>query len=76
MDGSILQVGLVAAVGAMILTLYDMGSALRPVTCPECTHCRARAEADAREQDRLAREYARRMNLPAGDDEDDDRLIQ
>jgi hypothetical protein len=71
MDGSILQLGLVASIGAIILTMYEMGSALRPVTGPECSHCRARAEADRLEQERLARDYARRMNLPA--DEDDDR---
>ena len=71
MDGSILQLGLVASIGAIIITMYEMGSALRPVTCPECSHCRARAEADRLEQERLARDYARRMNLPA--DEDDDR---
>jgi hypothetical protein len=76
MDGSILQVGLVAVVGAMVLMVYEMGSALRPITCPECSHCRARNEADAREQDRLAREYARRVNLPHRDDDDDDRLIR
>jgi hypothetical protein len=74
MDGSLLQpLGLAALVGAMILTLYEMGSALRPVTCPECSHCRAIAEADAREQERLAREYSRRAGLP--DHDDDDRKI-
>lgn len=73
MDGSILQLGLVASIGAIILTMYEMGSALRPVTCPECSHCRARAEADRLEQERLARDYARRMNFPA--DEDDDRRV-
>lgn len=73
MDGSILQpLGLVALVGAMFLILYEMGASLKPVVCAECPHCRARAEADAREQDRLAREYARRVGL---DDEDDDRTI-
>lgn len=73
MDGSILQVGLVAVVGAMILMLYEMGSALRPVACPECTHCRAREEADRLQQELLAREYARRVHLPE-DDDDADRL--
>ena len=70
MDGSILQVGLVAAVGAMLMMLYEMGSALRPVACPECSHCRARQEADRLEQDRLAREYMRRVHLPADDDDE------
>jgi hypothetical protein len=71
MDGSILQVGLVALVGAIVLTTYEMGSALRPVTCPECAHCRARLEADRLEQERLAREYARKMNLPDEDERSD-----
>ena len=71
MDGSILQVGLIAVMAALVLTLYEMGSSLRPVTCPECSHCRARAEAERIEQERLARDYARRMNLPR---DDDDRL--
>jgi hypothetical protein len=70
MDGSILQLGLVALFGAIILTMYEMGSAMRPVACPECTHCRARAEADRLEQERLARDYARRMNLPREDDDE------
>jgi hypothetical protein len=74
MDGSLLQpMGLAALVGAMIITLYEMGAALRPATCPECGHCRAIAEADAREQERLAREYSRRVGL--SDKDDDDRTI-
>lgn len=75
MDGSLLQpMGLAALVGAMIITLYEMGAALRPAACPECSHCRAVAEADAAEQDRLAREYARRTGI-SGTDDDDDRMI-
>ena len=71
MDGSLLQpIGLTALVLAMIITLYEMGAALRPATCPECSHCRALAEADAREQERLAREYAKRAGLPDRDDDD------
>ena len=73
MDGSILQpVGLIALVIAMIVTLYDMASALRPGTCPECRHCLAIAEDDRVTQERLAREYARSIGL---DDEDDGRRI-
>ena len=75
MDGSLLQPTVLAALaGAMIITLYEMGAALRPATCPECSHCRAIADADAREQERLAREYAKRVGLPDRDDEDDRRL--
>jgi len=72
MDGSMLQhLGLGALVIAMILTLYDMGAALRPATCPECRHCRELAEDKARRQEALSREYARRHHL----DDDDDRRI-
>jgi hypothetical protein len=73
MDGSMLQLGLWALVVAMIVTLYDMRSALRPAACPECSHCRQRAAEEARLQDRLAREYARRHGLES-DDEDDRRI--
>jgi hypothetical protein len=73
MDPTLLQpLGLVAVVVAMIVTLYEMGTALKPATCPECTHCRTIAEEEARTQERLAREYARRVGL---EDEDDDRRI-
>jgi hypothetical protein len=72
MDGSLLQpLGLAALVIAMIVTLYDMGASLRPAACPECRHCRELAEADARRQEALAREYAHRHGL----DDDDDRRI-
>jgi hypothetical protein len=64
------QVGLVALIGAMVITLYEMGSSLRPVRCPECQHCRDLAEAAARDQERLAAEYARRVGLPHEDDDD------
>jgi hypothetical protein len=74
MDGSMLQpLGMGALIVAMIVSLYEMGAALRPVTCPECRHCQERAEEEARLQDHLAREYARRNGLE--NDEDDDRRI-
>lgn len=70
MDVTLLQpLALLALVGAMIITTYEMGSSLKPASCAECPHCRANAAAEAREQDRLRREYARRVGLPA--DEDD-----
>jgi hypothetical protein len=75
MDGSMLQIlGLVALAGAMLITLYDMRSALRPATCVECPHCRSLAEAEALEQERLAREYSASIGLP--DRDDDDRRIE
>jgi hypothetical protein len=71
MDGLMLQqIGLVALIGAMVITLYEMGASLRPVSCSECQHCRDLAEASARDQERLAREYARRVGLPHEDDDD------
>jgi protein-S-isoprenylcysteine O-methyltransferase Ste14 len=74
MDASILQpMGLIAVAVAMALTLYDMRSSLRPATCPKCAHCVAIAEEEARLQEQLTREYARRVGLE--DDEDDHRRI-
>ena len=68
------SLGLLSLVMAMIITLYDMRSSLKPATCSECAHCRARAEAEAREQERLGREYAHRVGLD-DNDEDDHRTI-
>ncbi len=67
------SIGLLALLAAMVLTLYDMRSALKPSTCAECGHCRAIAEAAAVEQESLDRDYARQIGLT--DDEDDDRTI-
>lgn len=73
MDQSILSsLGLPALAVAMIFTLYEMADVLKPSTCPECSHCRAIAETAAREQERLNREYARRIGL---DEDDDERRI-
>ena len=73
MDGSILQpLGYGALVVAMIVTLYEINSALRPESCPECSHCLAIAVEEARTQERLRREYAQRAGL---EDQDDDRRI-
>jgi len=64
------QVGLAALLGAMVITLYEMRTSLRPASCPECHHCRGLAEAAARDQERLASEYAERVGLPGKDDDD------
>ena len=73
MDGSILQgAGLLAIAVAMVVTLFEMRLSLQPERCAECPHCRARAEAQRLEEERLAREYSRRHGL---DDPDDDRRI-
>ena len=66
--------GLIALVAAMLITLYEMRTALRPATCPECGHCRTLAASREREQEQLAREYAKRVGLP-DEDADDDRRI-
>jgi hypothetical protein len=70
MDGSIVPLAATALVAAIVITMYDMAASLKPATCAECPHCRALAEADAREQERLAREYARRVGLDERDDDD------
>lgn len=73
MDPSILHaLTLIALAIAIVVTLYDMGQSLRPAACPECAHCRAIAEDEAQAQERLAREYARRVGL---EEEIDDRRI-
>lgn len=73
MDGSILPLAAISLAAAMLITLYDLVSSLKPVACAECPHCQALAAADAREQERLGREYARRVGLD--DQDDDDRAI-
>jgi hypothetical protein len=71
MDVSMLQpLGLVALAGAMIITVYEMGTSLKPASCAECPHCRAIAAAEALEQERLRSEYAKRVGLPDGDEDD------
>ena len=74
METSVLgTIGLGAIIVAMFVTLYDMGASLRPAACPECRHCRDRAEEEARVQERLTRKYAQRNNIDI--DEDDERRI-
>jgi hypothetical protein len=73
MDLSIMPLGLIALVAAMAIVLYDMSRSLKPAACAECSHCRAVALAEAREQEQLNREYARRIGLR--DDDEDDRKI-
>ncbi len=67
MDASILQtLALIAVAIAIVVTMYEMGQSLRPAVCPECSHCRAIAEHEAQVQERLTREYARRVGLDDG----------
>jgi len=62
--------GIGALAVAMILTLYEMGASLRPAVCSECPHCRQRAEEEARLQEQLSRDYARRNGLDIDDDDE------
>jgi hypothetical protein len=73
MDSLLMQpITLIALAAGIVVTAYEMRTALEPVHCPECAHCRAAAlEREARQQD-LQEQYARRNRL---DDEDDDRRI-
>jgi hypothetical protein len=73
MDSLITQpITLVALAAAIIVTAYEMRTALEPAHCPECPHCRAAAhEREARQRD-LQRDYARRNHI---EEDDDDRLI-
>ena len=73
MDSLILQpVTFIALAAAIIVTAYEMRSALEPVECPECPHCRAAANERAAHQQDLQDQYARRHGL---DSDDDDRRI-
>jgi hypothetical protein len=73
MDSLLVQpITLIALAAGIVVTAYEMRTALEPVHCPECPHCRAAArEREARQRD-LQEQYARRHRL---DDEDDDRRI-
>jgi hypothetical protein len=73
MDSLLMQpITLIALAAGIVVTAYEMRTALEPVHCLECPHCRAAAlEREARQQD-LQEQYARRNRL---DDEDDDRRI-
>lgn len=63
---------LIAVAIAIVVALYEMRQSFRPAVCPECGQCRALAEQQAQTQERLAREYARRIGP---DDENDGRRI-
>ena len=74
MDSLILQpVVLVALAAAIVVTAYEMRTALEPVHCPECPHCLAAAQEREAQQQDLQDQYARRHGLDRNDD--DDRLI-
>jgi hypothetical protein len=72
MESLIMQpVTLIALAAAIVVTAYEMRTALEPAHCPECAHCRAAAlEREARQHD-LQEQYARRHGM----NDDDDRRI-
>lgn len=63
---------LVSLMTAIVVTAYEMRSALQPAHCPECAHCRAAAIERERRQHELQERFARENRLDA---EDDDRRI-
>lgn len=69
MDIGLLQVALVAAIVALIVTFYEMRASLAPATCSECAHCRALAVERAERERELQTWYARRHGLDGDDDE-------
>ena len=73
MDSLIMQpLILVALAAAIVVTAYEMRTALEPAHCPECPHFLAASrEREAQQQD-LQDQYARRNGL---DRDDDDRRI-
>ena len=76
MDLSLLPwLGLVALLVAMAIIVFDMRDAMKPATCPECLHCQTNAGLAAARQERLNREYARRIGVDRADDENDDHRI-
>lgn len=70
MDIGILQLALVSAIVALIVTFYEMRASLAPATCAECPHCRAAATERAQRERELQTWYAREHGLDSDDDED------
>ena len=74
MDSLIVQpFALVALAVAIVVTAYEMRTAIEPVHCPECPHCLAAARKREAQQLDLQEQYARRHGLDR--DDDDDRMI-
>jgi hypothetical protein len=65
-------VTLIALAAAIVVTAYEMRTALEPVECKECPHCQAAAIERAAHQQDLQDQYARRHRI---DSDDDDRRI-
>lgn len=70
MDIGLLQLALVAAIVALIVTFYEMRASLAPASCSECPHCRALATERAERERDLQTRYAREHG-PDGDDDED-----
>ena len=64
----------------LVVLLFSTAGAVwflgnRADKCPRCSHCAAIAKAEADEQKRLQREYARKTGLPQSDEETRERLF-
>jgi ssDNA-binding Zn-finger/Zn-ribbon topoisomerase 1 len=59
-------IAVLAAVGAALVARFPLG-------CKRCPHCQAIERAKAEEQERVNREYERKMGMSKGDDEGDGR---
>ena len=74
MDSLLMQpFTLIALAAAIVVTAYEMRTALEPAHCPECPHCLAAAREREAQQRDLQEQYARRNGLNR--DDDDDRMI-
>lgn len=69
MDIGLLQLALVAAIVALIVTFYELRASLAPASCSECPHCRALATERAERERELQTWYARERGLDRDDDE-------
>ena len=69
MDPSIAQMLIFGFLVAIGLVGYELRASTKAPVCAECAHCRALAEARAREQAELQEQYAQRWNLSDRDDE-------
>jgi hypothetical protein len=70
MDTGILQIALLAAIVAIVVSVYELRASLSPAVCSECPHCRSAAAERQRRDQELQDWYARKHGLDL-DDEDD-----
>lgn len=70
MDTGILQAALLAAIVAIVVTVYELRASLAPAECSECPHCRNVAAERRRRDAELQDWYARKHGLDLDDDDD------